>query len=646
MLTSPEMRSFNVNVRRKFGNLFDLYVDYNQFQNSGTSYSANQLPNQVSLASAFPGNPFQQTVSVTFPTPGFAFPYSSKSTTRTLALGAIVKLPHSWALSLEYHRDWTKNQAEFYQSVVAGPVQCALVGIPPNSPSCPASIGGSPTETRPVLDIFRSPVDFTPYLISSPSFLAGPYRSTFTNPSLRASGPLFNLAGGPATLTVSIQKEASAYARSRNVIANTQNLAQPFYVYYNPRRQSTVSEYAEVVLPFVSAAQEIPLLRELELRAAVRHDDYKTEAPPATANEFFTTDPNAVLPSYTDVTRRFRSTNFTLSGKWAPARQLTLRASYATGFLPPNVVQVANTTTVAANGIFGVTDPLRGNQAVNYSIITTSGAGSESLRPETSRSLSFGAIITPVDGLRLSVDYSLIKKKGEIGGIPLTYLLANPSQFPGRVVRGNPLPGDPANFAGRIISIDQTPYNLLSSKFRAVDFQADYDLDTDKAGSFRFYALATWQPDSQKQIIVGSPQLNYAGNADGPLKWQGNGGIDWSMGGLGIRWNTQFYDSYNVFTTQDVSTAIGQSIVNTAVTGQGSTKIPAQSYSDLYVSYDFGANSSVLNRVRISAGIQNVFNKKPPVVAISSYNGAGYSTYGDPRLRRFTLTLRKAFGGD
>jgi outer membrane receptor protein involved in Fe transport len=138
--------------------------------------------------------------------------------------------------------------------------------------------------------------------------------------------------------------------------------------------------------------------------------------------------------------------------------------------------------------------------------------------------------------------------------------------------------------------------------------------------------------------------LNYSGNADGPLKWQGNAGFDWTRGRLGARWNTQFYDSYNVYSTQDISIPNNLAIVDLAIEAQGAKRIPSQTYSDVYMSYDLGAGEGALSGVRLSAGIQNVFNKKPPVVAISSFTGTGYSRYGDPRLRRFTVSVRKAFG--
>lgn len=83
LLTSPEMESFNVNVRRAFTERVDGFIDYSRLENRGLSYSANQLPATVTLAAGAPTNPFQQAIRVSFPTPGLGFPYESASITDT-----------------------------------------------------------------------------------------------------------------------------------------------------------------------------------------------------------------------------------------------------------------------------------------------------------------------------------------------------------------------------------------------------------------------------------------------------------------------------------------------------------------------------------------------------------------------------------
>ncbi|RYE03872.1 MAG: hypothetical protein EOP61_02890 [Sphingomonadales bacterium] len=647
LLTSPEAESFNVNVRRKFSSAFDIFVDFSRLVNRGVSYNVNQIPNTVTIAANAPTNPFQQNIRVSYPIVGLSYPFRRSSETNRLTIGTIARLPGNWAANLEYNKTWATNGGTNYQIMID------RVGT-----NC-LTAGTTPCSRGPALNPLQSPVDLSPYLFDEPTSVSGPYTSQLVNPSLRLSGPLFRLPGGSANLTLVVQRESTVIDTTRN--RSTNALDRKYIYTIIPRRsQRTTSGYAEIVLPLVSPSNDIPLVRELELRGAVRRDSYLTTTPPAGTSSIdldlgtgtritqisgfaaiSTSNPDLALPTYKDVSSRFQSTNFTLAGRWSPMEGVALRASYATGFLPPSVIQIASQT---GSGVMIFADPFRGNSIENYGI-TVFSSGSVILKPETSKSLSAGVILTPVRGLRLSADYSRIQKRNEIGSIPTEYLINNPDLFPGRVVRAAPAPTDPPGYLGRIVSLDQTLTNLLRSQFQAIDFQADYDLETGSFGRFQFYALATWQPESVRQLVPAARAPNFTGNADGKLEWQGNGGVNWSKGNLGIRWNTQFYSAYNVYPTQQDNTPTSIFTTNLYITQQGGRRIPSQAYSDLYVSYDFKDAGGVLNGVRVTAGVQNIFNRQPPVIAIPSYTSAGYSTYGDPRLRRFSVSLRKAFGG-
>ncbi len=266
LLTSPRVSSFNINARRKFSSLFDLFVDYSHLENEGLSYSGNQVPNNVSLAANAPNNPFQQAVRITFPVPDANFPARSKSVTNMLSAGAIIRLPYSWALNVEYNKTWTTNGGSLYQQAIpSAALDCLYAGA--------ATCNGGPA-----LNPFQTPIDYNPYFYTTPTFLSGPYRSQFNNPVLRASGPLFKLPGGNANLTASVQRETTISDTARNSISD--GATGRLYVFFPARKQSTTSEYAEITLPLIGATTGIPLVNELELRGAVRHDAYYTEAPP------------------------------------------------------------------------------------------------------------------------------------------------------------------------------------------------------------------------------------------------------------------------------------------------------------------------------------------------------------------------------
>ncbi len=631
LMTSSELRSFNVSVKRKFNSWLDLFADYSHFVNKGSSVGVSQLPNTATLAANAPTNPFQQQVSISFPVPNYAFPYAFESTSRRLSTGAIVRLPGKWAINLEFNRSWSTSRSRGYLYVTES--AAATCGL--NATASAACAG------RPLLDPLQAPIDFGSYLFTEPTAVTGPYRATFDNPVLRVSGPLFAVPGGSATLTAALQREARTIHPARDETLNQSTRARS-YTFFSPRFQRTNSAYGEVVLPLVAPSNDIPILREFELRGAVRRDDYLTRSAPLSAYQFVAPDPNATFPQYTPLEARIDSTNYTLAAKYSPFDGVSLRASYATGFLPPSVVQLASTTL--AVGQFNP-DPFRGNRAEGYTYNLITGLGNTELEPERSKSLSMGVILTPLKGLRLSADYTRIKKDSEIGGIPIAYLLANPEQFPGRVVREDaPRPGDPAGYLGRIISIDSSPVNFFRAIYQAVDVQLDYVVESEGVGKLRLYALGTWQPDSIRQTTAQGASLNYSGNRDGPLLWQGNGGFDWQRGGLNVQWNTQVFNSYNIYNTADPATASGTAAIASAVALQGDRKVPLQTYSDLFVAYEFRGAGGILDGLRLSAGIQNIFNKTPPAIAITTYRASGYSTYGDPRLRRFTLSLRKSFG--
>lgn len=114
LMTSSELRSFNISVKRNFFSWLDLFADYSHFVNKGSSFGVTQLPNTATLPANAPTNPFQQQVTVTFPASNYSFPYEFESTSRRLSTGAIVRLPGKWAVNLEFNRSWSSSRSEGY----------------------------------------------------------------------------------------------------------------------------------------------------------------------------------------------------------------------------------------------------------------------------------------------------------------------------------------------------------------------------------------------------------------------------------------------------------------------------------------------------------------------------------------------------
>ena len=353
------------------------------------------------------------------------------------------------------------------------------------------------------------------------------------------------------------------------------------------------------------------------------------------------------IPAVDFVTNRVSSTDFTVAGRYAPSEDILFRASFGTGFLPPSITQLA---VDRQSFPVTLTDPKRGGVPMmtsgNVDVLL---GGNPSLTPEESKSFSAGVVLTPgfFPGFRFSADYVRIRKSDEIAN-PLneTNILDFEDDFPGRVTRGPLTPEDEVlgYTAGEVVALDFSALNTSSSTVEAFDFQLNYNRETGKFGDFALYAVATLQTATESQVLPTSDVIDRTGFSDGPLEWRGNIGLDWSGESLSFGWNAQFFDSYTVY-----SSTASDPIAENATLTQGTDTVPSQIYHDMYARYRFEKTEGVLANSEVLFGIQNIFNEDPPILAatgslfIPVVNPRGYSPYGDPRLRRYTLSFRKSF---
>lgn len=620
LMSNPTVWSGNVSVEHDFSDRLRVFVDGTYSKNSATAFTPATGGNSTVLAGA-PNNPFNQSISISYQTPGIVGLSKSLSKSIGVTGGLIYNLGVGWSVSADnaWNRATASSQtpSSLLKSTAANAFRAGTLDV--------------------LKDLNIYPLDLGAYLGPNPGQLNEPVSVISNDTNLRLSGPLFALPGGNLTLTTLLEHRNQVAGKAYNSFFYGSGTSYNF----RPRMSQAVdSAYVELRAPLIGAANHIPLINELVVQASVRHDRYKTNA---VAEPFLTLDSRdeAIPASALDpVIQRFQATKFTVGAIWKPIQDIQFRASYATAFLPPAISQISS--TVYTDTDF-VTDPLRGNLEDLLDLTITDG-GNPDLKPEESKSLSFGLILEPrfLSGFRVSADYTRITKTNEILGLDYQTIVDYEASFPGRVTRANPTDADrAAGYAGVITAINSSLVNVARSKVEAVDFQADYTFSVESAGEFRVYAVATWQPTSSLKIFAGDTFVNQMGYDDGPLKWRGNGGITWTKGGLSLGWNAQYYDSYYAYSFSDDSDAIEAAVFN-----QGHAKIPSQIYNDVFVSYRIGPNGALGNKmlsgVTLGLGIQNVFDKRPPILAIVSQAG-GYSQYGDPRLRRFTASVRKSF---
>lgn len=612
LFSAPTMHSLSVAIRRQFGARVQAFLDIAASDNS-TSSLISVIPTRFSISATAPNNPFRQNLLVSAPIAGGEVESWADSETRRATAGIIFSLPAQWQLEMDYNR----NELTF-SSFVGGTVSSSLS----------ANIANGTIDILRDLQAF--PIsDIDAYI--GPSQSLGPYGSTQNVMTMRAVGPVWQLPGGPITISALAERREDDFGDYTVTSGASQ-------VYWPSQSQAVNSLYLEARVPLVSPANSVAGIRALELQLSGRYDRYRLNA---ATSSFNLGSPSPIQYS----TSTNSSANPTIGVSYKPIDDVQLRASYGTGFLPPNVYQVLpQDTTLATTNIL---DPRRGNTPVGAVVDAISG-GNPDLRPEESESWSAGLILTPrfMPGVRLSVDYTRIEKTDNIGSLPN---LSSPGAFElyesmGRITRGPNLPGDAPGWAGPIVLVNRSRINIERLDLEAFDVQVDYRLETVRFGAFDFFALGTWTPHLRTQVLPNSPVVENAGGiiagsviSSTTLKFRSNAGLTWSRGPWAFGWNTSYYHHYVVNPTGGA-----------AFVSQGSPDVRSQSYHDAFAAYRFESSgvsprgfARLTSGLDITLGVRNVFNTEPPLDVFNQ--SSFYSTFGDARLASYYLTIRKSF---
>ncbi len=638
LLNLPTVRSVAVNLRREFTDRIEAFVDASRHDSRGSRAGLQgQLYTDVTLPVGL-NNPFTQAVKLSVPLPGYGISRrtSSSSLMEQFSGGLIVRLRNDWAAQGEY--TWSQSTSGYSRpdAFLTQDGSAALID----------------GRLDPLGDVNAYPMDFSAYYPGGTGQRATRAAEHFTlhkDATLRVAGPLMNLPGGPLRLAALI--ESREQFTGDNVLTRYRlGVVDAEHTYYPKIGATTESVYAELTAPLFSAVNARRGLRGLDLQASYRYDETKTRSRPIDDSQVMVPSADGPFPDVPFQTNTVTGNQYTLGFRYTPAESVVLRASYGKGILPPMPSQLAESSFPPEFvGFLGVlTDSKRGGEVITDATVEKlTISGNPLLRPEYSQSWSAGAIFTPesLPGLRLSVDYTRIEKTDEVGFLDLQVLIDLEDNFPGRIVRDSLTAADQTlGYTGGVVrELNLGQVNIAHSVVEAVDIQADYSWQT-RFGVFAANVMATVQPQLKQQAAPDSEEFDTVGYSDGPLKWRANAGLRWSRGALDLGWNMQYYDASRVYT----STAFPSSR-DATVRGQGSEWTPTQTYHDVFGRYRFetlpGFARGLLENTELLVSVQNVFNDSPPILAsVSPGVIAGYSTDGDPRLRRYSVSFTKRFG--
>ena len=618
LLTPNRTGSILATVRRNLSSQVDAFVEVLGLEDQGRAdYGA--VDSVGVLVRPGPNSPFTQPVRISFPTPGLTGRLLNTTRTGRVLAGFIAHLPGGWTANLD---------AAVGATSVDQKMTLASVGAPTID-----VFGGELLNVGPGTPVRLDGLDRTHEI------------DRMADVNARLAGSLFTLPAGSVDLTLTGEHR---WERNPGDVETYQVGSAPVIAHGIAQSQSVDSVFAELRAPVVTRTTPILPLRGLSLQVAVRYDRYAIKVPQGTSGLVFESTTPTALPASQDVTNRAALGSVNLGASVEPVDGLKLRASFAQGHTPPAPNQIAPYDAYAVD-LAGLVDSRRRGADGSGQTVSVLEGGSPTIRAARAQTFSAGAVIRPTaaPGFRLSVDYSSLRTTDGVSDFANEdpqYFLDNEQLYGGRVVRAPLTPDDVAKgySAGRVLSVDTRAFNLARSRLQALDVAADYDRPA-FSGALHVYGQASWTLSYRLRDDPRIASYEAVGHADGPLSWRAVVGADWSRGPWSVGLNAQVYSAYRLsYANPQLGAA-----VNSVIEGQqGGSRIPAQAYLDAIATY---RPSHPIGGVRqiYRLSIKNLLGTRPPAVAAiqndTDHEAIGYSGYGDPRGRRFQVSVSAMF---
>jgi iron complex outermembrane receptor protein len=431
----------------------------------------------------------------------------------------------------------------------------------------------------------------------------------------KATHDLTQLAGGPLALAVGAEGRREGFSLSPSteiVSGDISGYGGNFLAVDKTRNVGSL--FTEL---------SVPIVRTVELMGAARYDHYE-----GTGNK---TSPKFGL-------------------RWQPVKPVLLRGSIGNGFRAPSLTDLyqPQTTGVTAPGL---NDPLRCRKPdgsggtnrdprdCNTQFPITIG-GLTTLKPETSQNRTLGVVLEPTNDISLALDYWEVDLKNTIiFGIQPSAILADPIKFGSLITRGPAGSGAAcAGCPGPITDINQVNLNLGKTNVRGLDIDARWRIPAAVNGVFTIGFNGTYitkyevqNPDGSISSINGmvSPIVN--GNGGVIPRWRHYLYLDWKLAPWNVTFAQQYQSRYRDITgtfDDDTDPAFKPHKVGE------------------YVLYHMYGSYTVKENLRVTLGIRNLFDQKPPYTNAGGQNyfQAGYDPgYADPRGRMFLLSATYKF---
>jgi len=466
--------------------------------------------------------------------------------------------------------------------------------------------------------VLQAAINDGTYRINNPSFstpatlaaispvLDAQAKNSLTMIDATTTGPLFHLPGGDLQLAVGAEWRKEKTFSPPTPFTDIGDIIGLGYSTFQSDRK-VYAGYVEI---------DAPIWSFVDLTAAYRYDHYSDYGSSKTPK-----------------------IGFTLK----PIKQIELRGTYSEGFRAPGPAEAGSSISL------GFT---------NIGILSI---GNPNLKPEESKSFTFGFVVEPFAGTSASVDYYQIQRKNEIQQADQAAIIGNNPTVGGPV--NGQLPGaQPGSVVfydldGNLASIAAPYTNASKTLTNGIDFDIRQKFDAGALGMFTASVSWTYIGKFEKTLVNGT-RLNYVGtqgpyvlsSASGTPRNRGNFDVTWSQRDIALSGRVNYIGSMRLVDHQGESLVDNGDGTFTTTTGEGSYFVKGATsdangvvsgapvcgvynpngtpfhncQSGSFITFDFFGKLKLGDRLALTASILNLTNRVAPFNPYT-YGGLNYN---------------------
>ena len=487
-----------------------------------------------------------------------------------------------------------------------------------------------------------------------------------------ASQPI-SFAVGSEYREYTYDRQPDAFAQNPSELGGAGGAVLPFTGGYEVKEG-----YGELIAPIAS---DKPFFEELTLEAGLRYSSYTVKAPG---------NPH------------FNATTYKGGVTWQPSEGIRLRGNYQRAVRAPNISElfapvVTGLTNLQSDPCSG-TAPLsnanlaaicraQGAPAATIGTIqdpsagqaNATGGGNTNVKPEKADTFTVGLVLTPrkwIPGFNFSVDYySIVINKaitvmtpGDAINACFGSISATSASSPAcTVIRRNPANGRLSGSAANTPGLFLPETNAGRLKTDGIDVTANYDhkfgdvgLNLNFVGNYTHQLSFQASASSYNRNCVGYYSANCGpslGQIEPKYSFQQRTSLSWGPATLSLLWRyigsvdyegtasdykaRGFTDKNHLLFSGTIANAAG---AHSGLAGQtmNFNHVPAYNYFDLSAQFDVKKNFTLV------FGVQNMFDKVPPIMGgqagtTTANSGNTFPSTYDPLGRTFSVSARVSF---